>query len=205
MKSQAVVSSCLFSVIINFVVFASNPSEEPKTIDEAIFEIKLIFKELHLQFRPNVSNEEIIFGLQHTIADQRQPESEKGQKFPVTPEYLSKVIKYYQNFVNVILTNKSDCEVVKLYVSILSDLTITRNESKFMIDSEVEIQARNKLGTRGYFVKENRQDQPTQVNTDQLLLVKDKDGMNEGLGFTIDGKELILMKQYLASLLEPMP
>lgn len=162
----------------------------------------MIFNELNLQFRSNVSNDEIIFGLQHTLADQRQPESEKGKKFDATPEYLSKVVRYYRNFANVILTNKSDKEIIWIYAKILQDLTIYEEESSFSVLSKKEIQARNKQASRGYFVAENHQDHPTEVNTDPMLLAKDKDGMNEGVGFSIDGKDLIFMKQYLVSLVE---
>jgi hypothetical protein len=205
MKSQAVILSILLSTTFNFSVLALNQKEDPQTVDAAITQLKLIFSELHLQFRPNVSNNEIIFGLQHTLADQRQPESEKGRKFDATPEYLSKVIRYYRNFTNVILTNKSDIEIIQIQINILQDLTIYGEESSFSVKSEKEIQSRNKQASRGYFIAENRQDHPTEVNTDPMLLAKDKDGMNEGIGFSIDGKDLIFMKQYLASLLEPMP
>ena len=81
MKSQAVVISILLSANLNFPVFATNQKEDPQTVDAAITELKLIFNELNLQFRSNVSNDEIIFGLQHTLADQRQLEREKGKKF----------------------------------------------------------------------------------------------------------------------------
>ena len=118
MKSQSVVISILLSANLNFPVFATNQKEDPQTVDAAITELKLIFSELNLQFRSNVSNDEIIFGLQHTLADQRQPESEKGKKFDATPEYLSKVVRYYRNFTNVILTNKSDKEIDFLWCGI---------------------------------------------------------------------------------------
>lgn len=202
MKSQAVVISILLSANLTFSALAIHPKEDPQTVDAAIKEIKLIFNELNLQFRSNVSNDEIIFGLQHTLADQRQPESEKGKKFDATPEYLSKVVRYYRNFANVILTNKSDKEIIWIYAKILQDLTIYEDESSYSVLSKKEIQARNKQVSRGYFIAENRQDHLTEVNTDPMLLAKDKDGMNEGIGFSIDGKDLIFMKQYLASLLE---
>ena len=125
-----------------------------------------------------------------------------NKKFDATPEYLSKVVRYYRNFVNVILTNKSDKEIIWIYAKILQDLTIYEDESSFSVLSKKEIQVRNKQASRGYFIAENRQDHPSEVNTDPMLLAKDKDGMNEGIGFSIDGKDLIFMKQYLASLLE---
>lgn len=200
MKSQAVVLSILF--FISTSAFSFQKIDEPKTIEEAVTEIKVIFSELGYPFKPNVTNEEIIFGLQHTLANQRQPESEKGKKFEPTPEYLSKIGKYYRNFANVISTNKSDNELIGVYVIILQDLTIIEKESSFSVLSEQEIQSRNNQKSRGYFIAENRRHHPTEVNTDPMLLAKEKDGMNEGLGFNIDGKELIFMKQYLASLLE---
>lgn len=200
MKSQAVILSILFFTSVS--AFSFQKIEDPKTIDEAIAEIKVIFRELGYPFKPSVTNDEIIFGLQHTLADQRQPESEKGKKFVPTPEYLAKVVKYYRYFANVILTNKSDKEIIGVYVKILQDLTIVAEESSFSVNTKREIQAQNKQASRGYFVAENRRHHPTEVNTDPMLLAKEKDGMNEGLGYNIDGKELIFMKQYLASLLE---
>lgn len=182
--------------------FSSQKFKDPATIEEAITELKAIFNDLGYPFKPNVSNEEIIFGLQHTLADQRQPESEKGKKFVPTPEYLAKVVNYYRNFANVISTNKSDKEMIGVMVGILQDLTINEQESSFSISSEKKIQGRNNQASRGYFIAENRRHHPTEVNTDIMLLAKEKDGMNEGIGFNIDGKELVFMKQYLASLLE---
>lgn len=192
-----------FLLFICLFLLSSYRTEDPKTVAESISELKAIFAKLGYPFKPNVSNAEIIFGLQHTIAEQRQPDSVKGKKFLPTPEYMAKIVSYYRSYVDDILTNKSDTEIIGIYVKILQDLTIMPKESSYSNNTENLIQEKNNLGTRGYFIAENREDHPTEVNTDPMLLAKEKDGMNEGIGFTIDGKELIFMKQYLASLLTP--
>lgn len=203
MKSQAVAFTFLFLFCLPFL--SASQYKEPDTVEDAIIELKKIFSEFGFNFKTSVTNDEIIFGLQHTLADQRQPDSEKGKKFNPTPEYLSKVVKYYRHFVSLIETNQSDKELIGVYIKILQDLTITREESAFTVVSEQEAQARNNQISRGYFIAENRRYHLTEVNTDPILLAKEKDGMNEGIGFNIDGKELIFMKQYLASLFEVSP
>lgn len=177
-------------------------AEDPKTITESIAELKTIFAQLHLKFREGVTEEQIIFGLQHTLADQRQ--TDRGKKFPATPDYLPKVVNYYKAMSKAILDNQSDVEIIPLYINALQDLTVTQKESFYLTSTERDIQRRLKLDTRTFFEIENRDNHPTEVNTDPMLLAKDKDGMNEGLGFKMAGSDKIFMKQYLASLLEPI-
>lgn len=177
-------------------------TEDPKTIAESIAELKTIFAQLHLKFREGVTDEQIIFGLQHTLADQRQ--TEQGKKFPVTPEFLAGVVAYYRSGVTAILDNQSDVEIIPLYVEVLQDQSISQNESLYLVTTERNIQRKLQLDTRTFFEKENRDNHPSEVNTDPMLLAKDKDGMNEGLGFKMAATDKIFMKQYLASLLEPI-
>lgn len=175
-------------------------TDEPKTVAESIAELKTIFAQLHLKFRENVTNDQIIFGLQHTLADQRKTDT--GKKFPVTPEFMAGVIAYYRSGVTAILDNQSDIEIIPLYVEALQDQSISQDESLYLITTERNIQRKLKLDTRSFVKLENRDNHPTEVNTAPELLAKDKDGMNEGLGFKIAGTDKIFMKQYLASLLE---
>lgn len=181
---------------------AVSKKEDPKTVSESIADIKTIFAQLHLKFREGVTDEQIIFGLQHTLADQRQ--TGQGRKFPITPDYLLKVVNYYKAMCNTILDNQVDVELTLLYVNTLSDLTISESESLFLSQTEIEIQKKYRLDTRSYYKFDNRGNNPSEVNTDPMLLSKDKDGMNEGLGFEIAGTDKIFLKQYLASLLEPI-
>lgn len=175
-------------------------TEDSKTIAESIAELKTIFAELHLKFREGVTEEQIIFGLQHTIADQRK--TDQGKKFPVTPEFMSGIVAYYRSGVTAILDNQSDVEIIPLYVEVLQDQSISQDESLYLITTEKNIQRKLQLDTRSFVKLENRDNHPTEVNTDPMLLATDKDGMNEGLGFKMAGADKIFMKQYLASLLE---
>ena len=177
-------------------------TEDPKTIAESIAELKTIFAHLHLKFREGVTEEQIIFGLQHTLANQRQ--TDQGKKFPATPDYLPKVVNYYKAISKAILDNQSDVEIILLYVEVLQDQSISQDESLYLITTEKNIQRKLQLDTRSFVKLENRDNHPTEVNTDPMLLSKDKDGMNEGLGFKMAGADKIFMKQYLASLLEPI-
>lgn len=183
-------------------IYRYSKTEDPKTIAESITELKTIFAQLRLKFREGVTEEQIIFGLQHTLADQRQ--TDQGKKFPATPEFMSGIVAYYRSGVTAILDNQSDVEITKLYVWALQDLSISEDESGYLRKTELEIQKRYNLDTRTFYKFDNRGNHPTEVNTDPMLLSKDKDGMNEGLGFKMAGTDKIFMKQYLASLLEPI-
>lgn len=193
----------LLSLAIAFNVYATNRPQESKTIDDCIEELKATFKNLNLRFKAGVTNEQIIFGLQHTLADERQ--SDKGKKFPVTPEYLSKVVGYYKSYAELLKQHPAEVEIMWLYINALSDLTISKQESLWLSNSERDIQQKHKYATNSYYKFDNRRDEPTEVNTDPMLLAKEKDGMNEGIGFTLSGVDKIFMKQYLASLLEVIP
>lgn len=179
-------------------------AEEPKTISDMVGEIRNLMKEVKLQFHSGTTDEDIIYGLQHTVADQRQPDSEKGKPFPITAEYFPKIVNYYRVAVAAIKDNKSDVDILPLFVDALQDMSISGEESSRIAKSLRSIQQSNNLDSRGVFKPENRDNHPTEVNQDPRLLAKNKDGMNEGIVFKMDGKEKIFMKQYLASLLEPI-
>lgn len=177
-------------------------SDEPLTVASAIVEIKKAFGTLHLKFRDGVTNEQIIFGLQHSIADQRKTDT--GRKFPLTSEQLTKVVSYYKALCAAIADNPADVEILALNVAILEDMKVTEDESLHTIQTERAIQEKYKRATRFYFLLEPWKNHPTEVNLDSELANKDKDQCNEGFGFELAGKNLVFMKQYLASLLEPI-
>lgn len=64
-------------------------STEPKTISDVVAEVRAAVKEIKLEFHPGTTDEEIIFGLQHTIADYRANDADKGKPFAVTEVFLT--------------------------------------------------------------------------------------------------------------------